>query len=194
MIENWVDFGLEVCVGAIAFLCLFEGTRRLCAFGAQRKAVLLTLVAVCVCLVYGAFAYWKYTDLRTTLSVNQQRLAPRQGPANWSSGTSPEKREALDREVARQRFEQLGTLGTYVGRKGEIRTFTPDQEDLLRRERTVAYYARVEYAARSSLAEALLWLIMSAISVVLGFAMSFDRRPTRARPDDALPGDASLSS
>jgi len=194
MIENWVDFGLEAGVGAIAFACLFEGTRRLCAFGVQRKTVLLTLVAVCVGVFYGALACRKYADLRTTLSVNQQRPAPKQSLVHRSSGTPREKTEAFGREVARQRFEQLGTLGTYFGRNGEIRTFTPDQEDLLRRERTVAYYARVEYAARSSLAEALLWLIMSAISVVLGFAMSFDRRPTRARPDDALPGDASLSS
>src|SRR5689334_18007691 len=189
MIENWVDFGLNACVGAIALLCLFEGTRRLFAFGAQRKAVLLTLVAVCVCVGYGAFAYRRYADLRTTLSVNQQRPASKQNPANGSGGTSPEKREALGREVARQLFEQLGTLGTYVGRNGEVRTFTPDQEDLLRRERTVAYYARVEYAARSSLAEVLLWLIMSVISVVLGFAMSFDKRPSQKAV-----GDASLST
>jgi len=180
---------LNACVGAMAFLCLFEGTRRLCAFGVQRKALVLTLVAVCVCVFYGALAYWKYADLRTTLSVGQQRPAPQQGPANWRSGTSPEKREVLGLAVARQRFEQLGTLGTYVGRNGEIRVFTPDQEDLLRRERTVAYYARVEYAARSSLAEALLWLIMTVIAVVLGFAMSFDKLPARTGQ-----GDASLSS
>ena len=56
MIESWVDFALSVIGGAAAFLCLFDGTRRLFAFGVHRKAVLMTVLAAGVCALYGAFA------------------------------------------------------------------------------------------------------------------------------------------
>ena len=101
MIESWVDFTLNVIGGATAFLCLFDGTRR---------------------------------------------------------------------------------LGSYLDRSGETKSFAPTQEDLLQRERVVAYYSRAEYGARSSLAEALLWLIMGVVAILFGFAMSFEKVPAPAGP------------
>jgi len=47
--------------GATAFLCLFDGTRRLCAYGLHTKAVLMTVLAAGICALYGGFAYWKYS-------------------------------------------------------------------------------------------------------------------------------------
>jgi hypothetical protein len=78
---------------------------------------------------------------------------------------------------------ESGTLASYVDRGGETRTFAPTQEDLMRRERVVAYYSRTEYAARSSLAEALLWLIMGLVAILFGFTMSFEKLPPTAQPD-----------
>src|SRR5439155_22108560 len=73
MIENWVDFVFNVIGGATAFLCLFDGTRRLGAYGVHRKAVLMTVLAAGICALYGGFAYWKYSDLKATLSMNQRK-------------------------------------------------------------------------------------------------------------------------
>ena len=180
MIENWVDFAVNVIGGATAFLCLFDGTRRLCAFGVHRKAVLMTVLAAGICALYGAFAYWKYTDLKATLSVSQRKAAATQPPPNWGKGLSPEKKEVLSLARARQAFMESGTLASYVDRGGETRTFAPTQEDLMRRERVVTYYSRAEYSARSSLAEALLWLIMGVVAILFGFAMSFEKLPAQA--------------
>src|SRR5256885_12718321 len=144
MIENWIDFAVNVVGGATAFLCLFDGTRRLCAFGVHRKAVLMTVLAAGICALYGAFAYWKYTDLKATLSVNQRKAAATQPPPNWGKGLSPEKKEVLSLARARQAFMESGTLASYVDRGGETRTFAPTQEDLMRRERVVTYYSRAE--------------------------------------------------
>jgi hypothetical protein len=41
----------------------------------------------------------------------------------------------------------------------------------------VAYYSQTEFAARSNLAEALLWLISAIVAVFLGLAMSLDNKP-----------------
>jgi len=154
--------------------------------------VLMTVLAAGICALYGAFAYWKYTDLKATLSVSQRKAAATQPPPNWGKGLSPEKKEVLSLARARQAFMESGTLASYVDRGGETRTFAPTQEDLMRRERVVAYYSRTEYAARSSLAEALLWLIMGLVAILFGFTMSFEKLPPTAEPD--APGGARLSS
>ena len=103
MIENLVDFILNVTAGAVALLCLFDGMRRLGAHGVHRKAMLLILMSACVCALYGGFAYQRYTDLKTTLLVRQQKPAKVQA-ATWSKVASPEKKELLSQALARQIF------------------------------------------------------------------------------------------
>jgi len=181
MIENWVDFVISVVGGAAAFLCLFDGTRRLCAYGVHSKALLMTVLAAGICALYGGFAYWKYSDLKATLSLNQRKAAAAPLPANWNRLT-PEKKEVLSVARARRTFMESGTLASYVDRGGETRTLVPTQEDLMRRERVVAYYARAEYSARSSLAESLLWLIIGVIAVLFGILMSLEKVPAPADP------------
>jgi len=184
MIENLVDFVLNVAAGAVALVCLFDGTRRLGAYGVHRKAMLLILLSASVCALYGGFAYQRYTDLKATLLVSQQRPAKAQA-ATWSRVASPEKRELLSQALARQTFRSSGTLGPYIDRNGETRTFAPSQEDLAARERVVAYYSRTEVVARNSLAEALLWLIAGIVAAFLGLGMSLDNKPPiRATADD----------
>lgn len=185
MIENLVDFALNVAAGAVALVCLFDGTRRLGAYGVHRKAMLLILLSASVCALFGGFAYQRYADLKSTLLVGQQKPAMAQA-ATWNKVSSPEKKEQLSQASARQTFKASGTLRPYIDRNGETRTFAPSQEDLAARERVVAYYSRTEFAARNSLGEALLWLIAGIISVFLGLAMSLDNKPpTRAGQGDA---------
>jgi hypothetical protein len=176
MIENPVDFILNVAAGAVALFCLFDGARRLGAHGIHRRAMLLVLVSGVACALYGFFAYQRYGDLKVIVAESQAKVgAP--GKAAWSRVASPEKREMLSQALARRNFRASGTLGPYVDRNGETRTFAPTQEDLLARDRVVANNLRTEFAARSSLAEALLWLIAGIVAVVLGFAMSLDNPP-----------------
>src|SRR5882762_3749846 len=139
MMDSWVDFVFNVIGGATAFLCLFDGTRRLCAYGVHSKALLMTVLAAGICALYGGFAYWKYSDLKATLSMNQRKPAAFPPPANWGR-LSPEKKEILSVARARRAFMESGSLGSYVDRGGETRTFAPTQDDLTRRERVVTYY------------------------------------------------------
>src|SRR6267378_3071587 len=130
MIESWVDFVFSVIGGATAFLCLFDGTRRLCAYGVHRRAVLMTGLAAGICALYGGFAYWKYADLKATLSMNQRKATAAQPPANWGR-LSPEKNEILSLARARHTFMESGKLASYIDRSGETRTFAPTPEDLM---------------------------------------------------------------
>src|SRR5207245_7715456 len=112
--------------------------------------------------------------LKATLSMNQRKTAAASLPANWGR-LSTEKKEVLSIARARRTFMESGTLASYVDRGGETRTLAPTQEDLMRRERVVAYYARAEYSARGSLAEALLWLIVALVAVLFGILMSLEK-------------------
>ncbi len=191
LMTEWIDFTLSVVGGATAFLCLFEGTRRLGAYGVHRKAVLMTVLAAAVCVLYGGFAYWKYADMRAMLSVAQRKPASTQQQGNWGRGLSPERKEVLSLAHARRAFMESGTLGSYIDRSGEAKSFAPTQEDLVRRERVVAYYSQAGYVARSSLVEAVLWSIMGVVAVLFGFAMSFEKVPPPASPSgepEARPG------
>lgn len=175
--ESWIDFTLGVIGGGMAVLFLFDGTRRLAAFGAHRRAALMTVLAALVCALYGAFAYWKYLDHKVTLSVSQRKAAPPQLTPSWGRSLSPEKRESASLSLARHAFVESGAIGTYFDRSGEIRPFAPNLEDVKRRERVVAHYAQAEYSVRNSLAEALLWLVLGPLAILLGLVMSLDKGP-----------------
>src|SRR5258708_19219579 len=130
MIESWVDFALSVIGGATAFLCLFDGTRRLFAFGVHRRAVVMTVLAAGICALYGGFAYWKYSDLKATLSMSQRKATAAQ-PANWGI-LSPEGKEAASLAPARHAFTDAATLGSYIERSAATPPSRPPQPALLR--------------------------------------------------------------
>src|SRR5256886_17271278 len=91
MIESWVDFVFNVIGGATAFICLFDGTRRLSAYGLHRKAVLMTVLAAGICALYGGVAYWKYFDLKTTLGIDQRKTTAAPPGANLARLSPGEK-------------------------------------------------------------------------------------------------------
>jgi hypothetical protein len=86
---------------------------------------------------------------------------------------------------AKQTFKERGALGQYVDRNGEAKAFEPTTEDIKARERVIAYYSQTDFAARNSLAEALLWLIGAVVAVVMGLFMSLAKPPAPKSADDA---------
>lgn len=193
MVENWIDFALYAVAGCIALLCLFESTRRIGAYGLHRTAVLMFVLSSAACAFAGGFAYQKYTTLNgAVLTAQRQPPAKPAGPG-WTKVASPEKKELLSQAVAKRTFAEYGTLGLYVDRNGETKPFSPTIDDLKAREKVVAYYSRTEFAARGSLAEALLWGIGAAVAVFLGLAMSLAKPPApKPAEDEALAGEPPL--
>ena len=186
MTEN-IDFALHAAAGAVALLCLFEATRRICAYGPHRSAVLLFVLAGAACAFAGGSAFQKYTTLNAVAASGQRQPPAANAVAtNFNrAAVSPEKKEQQGLILARQTFREFGTLASYVDHNGETRTFAPTAEDLKARERVVAYYVQTEFAARNSLAESLLWVVGAAAAVFLGLVMSFGKPPVPRTPDEA---------
>jgi hypothetical protein len=193
MAESWIDFALYAVAGCIALLCLFEATRRIGAYGLHRTAVLMFVLSSAACAFAGGFAYQKYNTLNAAVLAAQRQAPTKAAAPGWSRVASPEKKELLSQAVAKRTFAEYGTLGLYIDRNGETRPFSPTADDLKARERVVAYYSRTEFAARGSLAEALLWGIGAAIAVILGLAMSLAKPPApKAAEEEALSAEPPL--
>jgi len=191
MISDWLDFAFNVVGGATAFLCLFDGTRRIGVYGLHRRAALITGLAVTFYVLYGSFAYWKYYDLTDTLSTLQHRRAPTQPDSG--KGLSPVKKEAANLARARQAFVESGEFETYLDRRNEEKLFSPGHEDIRKRERSVAIQTQLEYTARDSLTEALLWLITGLLAALFGYAFSREKILAPAGPRAAGDGPRSES-
>jgi hypothetical protein len=195
MVENWIDFALYVAAGTGALLCLFEGTRRIGAYGAHRAGVLMFVASAAACATAGGFAYQKYGTLSAVAGTGQRKAPATQSAAIFNKVGSPERKELLSQAVAKQRFKESGAPGPYIDRNGETKTFVPTLDDLKAREKVVVYYAQAELAARGSLAEALVWLIAAGVAVVLGLVMALAKPPAPKSPEEeALAAEPPLHS
>ncbi len=193
MVESWIDFALYVAAGAVALLCLFEGTRRVGAYGVHRTGVLMFVASAAACAAAGGFAYQKYGMLSAAAGAGLRKAPATQAAAAFSKIPSPERKELLSQAVAKRRFTESGAPGPYIDHNGETKTFVPTLDDLKAREKVVAYYAQTEFAARSSLAEALVWLIAASVAVLLGLVMALAKPPAPRPPEeDALAAEPPL--
>ena len=164
MSADWIEFALNVVGGAMAFLCLFEGARRLGVQGWKRGPLLTALLGLAFFGAYGAFAWWRHVDASETLALRYARPAPAQGAAQ----------AAGDSSRARDAFVASGLLTHYLDR-GEKKAYVPTQDDVRRRERMVAYSSYLVATARASQFEAALWGILAFIGAVAGFLFAHEK-------------------
>lgn len=191
MIVDWANFVLNAVGGVSAFVCLFDGTRRIGAYGMNRRVGLMAGLGIVFYVVFGSFAFWNYLDLTDTLSMRQHKPASAQMARDPAKGLSPEKKEAQNVDRARHAFWESGSLEPYLDRLNEKKLFHPNQEDIRRRELLVANQAQLAHAARDSFIEALLWLVTGLLAVLFGYSFSREKIPVPASP--AAAGDASRS-
>jgi len=176
-ITDWLQFAVNAIGGACAFICLFEGTRRIYAYGAHRKAVLMAAFGAAFCLMYAGFSYWKYHALRELAQSLERQTFPDDLPADWGKDLTPDKRELSSLTIARLAFVQSGTLRTYFDGTGERKSFAPDQEDVRRRDLAVVAQTRLEDAIRANSIDALLWVIWGLVAALFGYGISREKLP-----------------
>jgi hypothetical protein len=151
------------------------------------------VASAAACAIAGGFAFQKYGTLSAAAGSGQRKAPATQTAAAFSKIASPERKEVLSQGVAKRRFKDSGAPGPYIDHNGETKTFVPTLDDLKAREQVVAYYAQAEFAARSSLAEAVVWLIAAIVAVILGLAMALAKPPAPKSPEeDALAAEAPL--
>jgi hypothetical protein len=182
MITQWLDFIASAVGGAFAFICLFEGVRRMGAYGIHRAAALMAGFGAAFCLAYAGFSYWKYVALSDMAQILQKSMYSKELPTDWGSQVSPAEREASSLTLARMAFADAGVLRNYFDKTGKQVRFSPTEEDIKQRDFTVVTKARLEDSIHRSFDEALLWLLWAVIATALGFGLARDKGPLPANP------------
>ena len=177
VLTDWLPFAVNAIGGASAFICLFEGTRRIYAYGISRKAVLMTAFGAAFCFMYAGFSYWKHHALKDIAQTLQRKMFPDDLPADWGKDLAPDKRETSSLAIARMAFVESGTLRTYFGSDGERKPFAPTQEDVRRRDFAVVTQARLDDAIRNNFFDALLWVIWGLVAAIFGYGVSREKLP-----------------
>jgi hypothetical protein len=167
MAIDWIEFALNVVGGSMAFLCLFEGVRRLGRNGWRRGPFLTALLGLVFFAQYGAFAVWRHLDATDSLGARYQKPA------------AQEKAAPLDATRARAAFIGSGLMPSYLER-GEKKSYAPTQDDVRRRERVVATNTLLSLTARASLYEAMLWGILALVAALAGYLFSREKEAPRA--------------
>lgn len=192
MTKQWLDFAASATGNACIFICLFEGARRVGAYGIHRTAVLLVAIGVVFCLLNSGLSYWRYDmakDVSQTLSKNRN---VDELPADWGKQLTPEQREESSLARARIVFVDSGEFRSYFDKSGEKKRYSPTEEDIKTRDLSVVTKARLEDAIHTNLADALTWLIWGIVTTSIGFGIGRYKPPLQANP--SVETDARKSS
>ena len=175
--DDWLSFAVDAVCGASAFICLFEGTRRLAQSGMRRGSLLMAGLGLAYCLLYGGYQFYKHRELREYSEALYRQVYHVELPADWGSHLAPQRREVSSQAIARQAYADSGSLRTYFDAKGARRPFAPTQADIKRRDTVVAQQTRVAAEMRASLSTGVLWLTWAVIAILFGLGMSREKTP-----------------
>ena len=180
--SDWLAFAIDAIGGGAAFICLFEGTRRLALRlpppGTRRGAALMVALGVAYCLLYGGYHLNQSREMHDYAKAMYQHPYRSELPPKWGDHLPPERREAGSIALARAAFVESGALRNYIDGGGTRRPYLPTQADVRRRDFVVATKTRLEETTRTSLATGLLWLIWGALAVMFGFGLARQKHAT----------------
>jgi hypothetical protein len=150
--------------------------RLLSIHGFHRKALLLTLAGVALCVVFATINYLKYRGVVEALQTLGQRKSLEMPPSSeWSKSLSPIDREQLGQTIARDAYLHLGKITTYTDRSNLEKSFTPNQDELHKRETKVVDLAQLNSLAQARLTDAIEWILWGVFAVLCGLTL---RRPS----------------
>jgi hypothetical protein len=182
MITQWLDFVATTAGGAVAFICLFEGTRRMRAYGIHRTAVLLAAFGTLFCLAHVSFSYWRHVALKDMAQGLPMKMFTDELPPNWGKQLASKERETSSLAMARIGFVESGKFRSYFDQAGERRKFSPSEDDIKSRDAAVVTKARLEDAVGRNFGDALVWLIWAIVAGAFGFGVAGDKRSLPANP------------
>jgi hypothetical protein len=173
--DDWLTFAIDAVGGASAFICLFEGTRRLAAHGRSAKATVMVLLGALYCVCYSGYFLWRHQELRTYAETLYQQSSKGELPADWGKELPGPRREASSHSLARAAYVESGTLRSYFDAQGARKPFAPVQADVKRRDVVVAAQTRTAQDVRASFSSGILWLTWGVIAVLFGLGVARDR-------------------
>lgn len=169
----------------LAVVCVFDGVRRLCAFGVSKSAVLSATFGLIYCLGYAVLGYWSHDVQREAWVLLNRGANIPELPADWGASFPPQQRANASHEIAEAAFSEDGQLRHYFDAAGKRQLFSPTQVDLNHREQKIAQLARFKFAAEVSSGGQVQWLLIALFASVLGVWWSRGNLASRLIRQDA---------
>ena len=184
--SDWIASCLESALFALAFVAIFEGTRRLVAGDASRWVAVVLAVALL------APAYEGASSLRVSKQLQVLVRAPgamqvSEPAGGWEKAVlSPADRTKASTTAAQLNFRVTGKRGDWIDADGKRVAFQPDDQDLADRDSLVRNQKGTEDLALQ-FADRAIRLFSSAATALLlgGLAGGLRRRRGRSTASPA---------
>ena len=169
MSTSWLALAVDIAAHTFAIVCVFDGVRRLSAFGLSKGAVLSAAFGLIYCVGYAGFSYWNHNFQHEASTLLQNGVAVPELPSDWGANFPPKQRAESSLELARAAFGENGKLRFYFDESGKRLLYAPSQIDLDQREKKIAQLAQLQYAAEESSNTPSRWLLVALAAALFGF-------------------------
>jgi hypothetical protein len=168
MISSWFSVSLEVATHTVAVVCVFEGVRRICAFGVSKSAVLSATFGLIYCFGYAGLSYWAHNVQHEASVILHRGANIPELPIDWGANLPPQQRANSSHEIAEAAFSEHGQLKHYFDAAGARLLFSPTQVDLDHRGKKITQLAKLEFAADESSDSYVRWILVALFASLLG--------------------------
>lgn len=169
MSTSWLPLAFDVAAHTFAVVCIFEGVRRISAFGPSKSAVFSAAFGFLYCVAYAGFSYWAHNFQHEASGLLQKGVAVPELPGDRGASFPPKQRAESSVELARAAFGENGKLRFYFDESGKRLLYVPSQADLDQREKKVAQLAQLQYVANESAYTPAQWLLVALFAALFGF-------------------------
>jgi len=91
-------------------------------------------------------------------------------PAAWGGKLKPEEREKASLSYVSAAYHGTGKLFMHFDRSGQLKTFSPSQDQMKEREVAVAVKVQLQEQANSFFNIGIRWIVSGLLAAILGWA------------------------
>jgi hypothetical protein len=187
--QDWAQLVFTGVAGLFGLCCLFDGARRLAAYGPNASGRQMIGVGVAIVVMLAGYSFWKQRTLADVGRAYQPIELGKELPDDWNRKMSPAKREAQSLALARGIYVNTGRMREYFDVNSRRVRFVPGEAEIKQRETQLAKAQQVQQEARASFVDFVMWLVWGVAALLLG--PLFAREPV-AQPAEAE-GEAEIT-
>jgi hypothetical protein len=169
--DQWIDAITDIAIWAVALLAIFEGVRRIASRRRTRTAIVMATVGLLWLGLKAGIAFFvgqSLNELRRPVDTSAAVAPLRE---DWGANMPGPERERAGTARAAAVFLTSGHLVDYFDQTGQRRQFSPNQEQIRKREETVRLAERLRGTSEYSLAQGVMSIVSAVVAVVLGAAV-----------------------
>ena len=190
--DGLVSFIAFTFIWVWATVGLFDGVRTIAKGESTRRTIWNVAGLTIVFVAFGsAYLYFYSLEKKLLDGFDGPYI---QLPATWGGNMKPEEREKASLSYVSAAYLGTGKLFVHFDRTGQLKTFSPSQEQMKERESAVAVKTQLQEQANSFFGIGMRWFASGLLAAMLGWAAGRRKKaatnPTverDARKDGARP-------